>query len=186
MGTMGWIVLGVIVLIGLWLVMTYNGLVSLRQRCRQAFSDIDVQLKQRHDLVPNSGGDGEGLRVARARHLGSRGAGAQRRRGSARACGPGAGGRHAARRASPALRVGRGLSRSQGQHQFPAAADRALRSGEQDRRRAPLLQQHGRRIQLHARKLPGRPVRPVAWASVRRSSSTWRRASAPPFAPRRR
>jgi LemA protein len=53
MGTAGWIVLGVIVLIGLWLVMTYNGLVSLRQRCRQAFSDIDVQLKQRHDLVPN-------------------------------------------------------------------------------------------------------------------------------------
>jgi LemA protein len=53
MGTTGWIILGVLVLIGLWLVMTYNGLVSLRQRCRQAFSDIDVQLKQRHDLVPN-------------------------------------------------------------------------------------------------------------------------------------
>jgi LemA protein len=33
--------------------LTYNGLVSLRQRCRQSFSDIDVQLKQRHDLVPN-------------------------------------------------------------------------------------------------------------------------------------
>ena len=32
---------------------TYNGLVSLRQRCRQDFSDIDVQLKQRHDLIPN-------------------------------------------------------------------------------------------------------------------------------------
>src|SRR5262245_12905563 len=53
MSTAGWIILGVLVLIGLWLVMTYNGLVSLRQRCRQAFSDIDVQLKQRHDLVPN-------------------------------------------------------------------------------------------------------------------------------------
>jgi LemA protein len=53
MGTAGWIVLGIIVVVGLWLVMTYNGLVSLRQRCRQAFSDIDVQLKQRHDLVPN-------------------------------------------------------------------------------------------------------------------------------------
>lgn len=53
MGTAGWIILGLLVLIGLWLVMTYNGLVSLRQRCRQAFSDIDVQLKQRHDLVPN-------------------------------------------------------------------------------------------------------------------------------------
>jgi len=53
MGTAGWIVIGVIVLVGLWLVATYNGLVSLRQRCRQAFSDIDVQLKQRHDLIPN-------------------------------------------------------------------------------------------------------------------------------------
>jgi LemA protein len=53
MGTVGWIVLGIVVLAALWLVMTYNGLVSLRQRARQAFSDIDVQLKQRHDLVPN-------------------------------------------------------------------------------------------------------------------------------------
>lgn len=49
----GWILLGIVILLGVWLVLTYNGLVSLRQRCRQAFSDIDVQLKQRHDLVPN-------------------------------------------------------------------------------------------------------------------------------------
>lgn len=34
-------------------ILAYNGLVALRQRCRQAFSDITVQLKQRHDLVPN-------------------------------------------------------------------------------------------------------------------------------------
>jgi LemA protein len=53
MGTAGWIIIGVLVLAGLWLIMAYNGLVSLRQRSRQAFSDIDVQLKQRHDLVPN-------------------------------------------------------------------------------------------------------------------------------------
>ena len=53
MGTAGWIILAIVVLLGLWLVMTYNGLVTLRQRCRQAFSDIDVQLKQRHDLIPN-------------------------------------------------------------------------------------------------------------------------------------
>jgi len=53
MGLAGWIILAVVVLAALWLVATYNGLVSLRQRCRQAFSDIDVQLKQRHDLVPN-------------------------------------------------------------------------------------------------------------------------------------
>jgi LemA protein len=50
---MGWIVLGVVVVLILWLALSYNSLVSLRQRCNQAFSDIDVQLKQRHDLVPN-------------------------------------------------------------------------------------------------------------------------------------
>ena len=53
MGMAGWIILGIIVVVGLWLVATYNGLVTLRQRSRQSFSDIDVQLKQRHDLVPN-------------------------------------------------------------------------------------------------------------------------------------
>jgi LemA protein len=53
MGMAGWIILAIIVVAALWLIMTYNGLVSLRQRCRQSFSDVDVQLKQRHDLVPN-------------------------------------------------------------------------------------------------------------------------------------
>ncbi len=53
MSTTGWIVLGVIVVIVLWVIMIYNGLVAMRQRVSQAFADIDVQLKQRHDLVPN-------------------------------------------------------------------------------------------------------------------------------------
>ena len=53
MSTAGWILLGLIVIVVLWGVMTYNGLVSLRQRVNQAFADIDVQLKQRHDLIPN-------------------------------------------------------------------------------------------------------------------------------------
>ncbi|MFY9830118.1 MAG: LemA family protein, partial [Rhodoplanes sp.] len=53
MSTTGWIVLGLIVVAVLWVVMIYNGLVSLRQRVNQAFADIDVQLKQRHDLIPN-------------------------------------------------------------------------------------------------------------------------------------
>ena len=51
MGT--WIIFGVLALVALWLIMTYNGLVGLRQRVNQSFADIDVQLKQRHDLVPN-------------------------------------------------------------------------------------------------------------------------------------
>jgi len=48
-----WIVLGVIVLLVLWIIMVYNGLVAMRQRVGQAFADIDVQMKQRHDLIPN-------------------------------------------------------------------------------------------------------------------------------------
>jgi len=47
------IVLTVIVVLVLWAVTTYNGLVSMRQRVNEAFADIDVQLRQRHDLVPN-------------------------------------------------------------------------------------------------------------------------------------
>jgi LemA protein len=50
---MGWIILGVVVLLLLWLVLVYNRLVALRQTTGQAWSDTDVQLKQRHDLIPN-------------------------------------------------------------------------------------------------------------------------------------
>ena len=49
----GVVLLIIVVGLGLVLVMIYNRLVSLRQTCRQAWGDIDVQLKQRHDLVPN-------------------------------------------------------------------------------------------------------------------------------------
>ena len=49
----GWIILGLLVLVGVWLITSYNTLVGLRQRVNQAFADIDVQLKQRHDLIPN-------------------------------------------------------------------------------------------------------------------------------------
>ncbi len=49
----GWIITGIIIILALWGVALYNTLVALRQRNRQAFADIDVQLKQRHDLVPN-------------------------------------------------------------------------------------------------------------------------------------
>ncbi len=53
MSTSTWIVLGVIALLVIWVIILYNGLVAMRQRVNQAFADVDVQLKQRHDLVPN-------------------------------------------------------------------------------------------------------------------------------------
>jgi LemA protein len=46
------IVVGILVLLVIWLISLYNGLVRLRNRRQNAFADIDVQLRQRHDLVP--------------------------------------------------------------------------------------------------------------------------------------
>ena len=48
-----WIVIGVLVLIALLFVFVYNGLVQKRVRCQEAWSQIDVQLKRRYDLIPN-------------------------------------------------------------------------------------------------------------------------------------
>ena len=48
-----YIILGVILVTVLWAIFVYNGLVSLRNRVKEAWSDIDVQLKRRYDLIPN-------------------------------------------------------------------------------------------------------------------------------------
>jgi LemA protein len=48
-----WIVVGIIVVLALFLWMTYNGLVKLKVRVDEAWSDITVQLKRRLDLIPN-------------------------------------------------------------------------------------------------------------------------------------
>jgi len=48
-----WIFLGIVVLVGLFVISIYNRIVALNQRADQAFADVDVQLKQRHDLIPN-------------------------------------------------------------------------------------------------------------------------------------
>lgn len=49
----GYIILIIVVLLILWGASIYNGLVKLRNRCKEAWSDIDVQLKRRYDLIPN-------------------------------------------------------------------------------------------------------------------------------------
>lgn len=49
----GWILLGIIVAAVLSVIGVYNGLVSLRENVKNGFSQIDVQLKRRHDLIPN-------------------------------------------------------------------------------------------------------------------------------------
>ena len=48
-----WIILGVIAVIIIWIIGIFNGLVRLRNQTKNAWSQIDVQLKRRHDLIPN-------------------------------------------------------------------------------------------------------------------------------------
>lgn len=50
---MSWILLVLVVVVVLWVVGAYNGLVSLKNQTLNAFKQIDVQLKRRHDLIPN-------------------------------------------------------------------------------------------------------------------------------------
>ena len=48
-----YILLGVVVVVLLYVMGVYNGLITLKNRTQEAWSDIDVQLKRRHDLIPN-------------------------------------------------------------------------------------------------------------------------------------
>lgn len=47
-----WITLGIVVILLIWVIAIYNTLVKLKMNRENAFADIDVQLKQRHDLIP--------------------------------------------------------------------------------------------------------------------------------------
>ncbi len=49
----GWIILAALVLVLVWLILIYNGLISIRNDVQNAWKQIDVQLKRRHDLIPN-------------------------------------------------------------------------------------------------------------------------------------
>ena len=47
------IILAVVIVLVLWVIGAFNGLVTLKNRAKEAWSDIDVQLKRRYDLIPN-------------------------------------------------------------------------------------------------------------------------------------
>lgn len=53
MSTLLYIILAILILLVLWIIFTYNRLITLRNRAKEAWSDIDVQLKRRYDLIPN-------------------------------------------------------------------------------------------------------------------------------------
>ncbi|MBU2263166.1 LemA family protein [Patescibacteria group bacterium] len=53
MSTITWIIVGVIAIILGWIIGTFNGFIRLINRAKEAWADIDVQLKRRYDLIPN-------------------------------------------------------------------------------------------------------------------------------------
>ena len=119
------IFLGLVAAVAFWLVSVFNGLVSLRQRGKQAFSDVNVQLKQRHDLVPNLVETVKGYAthekstlddVVKARNAAVTAQGPVQRGGRGRAD----------RRAFAADRAVGSLSGSEGEPEFPAAAERVV------------------------------------------------------------
>ena len=134
------IIIAVIVLLGLFLVGIYNGMVRARNRVDEAWSGIDVQLKRRHDLIPNLVETVKGYAAherevfeavtqARAAAMGAQ-TPAQSRRPR----------RRADRSARPAVRRRRGLPAAARDRELPAVAGRADEHRGSDRGRAAHLQ----------------------------------------------
>ena len=156
-----WIVIGVIVLLVLWIIMIYNGLVAMRQRVNQAFADIDVQIKQRHDLIPNLV---ETVKGYAAHERGTLEAVVQARNAAIAAQSGGVAAQAAAENMlSGALRQLFALCEAypdlKANQNFQQLQTRAQRHREQDRGGAALLQQRGAGIQHRHPAVPGRAVR---------------------------
>ncbi len=159
MSTTGWVVLGVIVVIVIWAISIYNGLVALRQRTNQAFADIDVQLKLRHDLIPNLV---ETVKGYAAHERGTLEAVVKARQAAIAA--PSVEQKVAAENMlTGALRQLFALSENypnlKANANFQQLQSRPLRHREQARRLAPLLQQRGAGIQHRHPAVPGGDVR---------------------------
>ena len=158
MSTTGWVVLGVIVVIVFWAISVYNGLVAMRQRTNQAFADIDVQLKQRSDLIPNLV---ETVKGYAAHERGTLEAVVNARNAAIAA--PGVEQKVAAENMlSGALRQLFALSESypdlKANQNFQQLQAELSRHREQAGRLAPLLQQRGAGIQYRHRAVPGGAV----------------------------
>ena len=178
MSTTGWVVLGIIVVLVVWAISIYNGLVAMRQRTNQAFADIDVQLKQRHDLIPNLV---ETVKGYAAHERGTLEAVVQARNAAIAA--PGVEQKVAAENVlTGALRQLFALSEAypdlKANANFQQLQTELSRHREQARRLAPLLQQRGAGIQYRHPAIPGVAFRRACSASRQRLSSILARARA--------
>ena len=150
-----WIVLGVVVLAAIGAIVSYNRFISQKNLVKDAWANIDTELRRRYDLIPNLVETVRGYatherevfeNVTKARAMATAATGspgrAGRRGGSAR------------RRPSPALRGRRELPRPEGQPELPRAAGRALQHRGPPADRASLLQRQRPRLQPPREAVP--------------------------------
>ena len=154
MGMIGWIILGVVVLLLLYASGIYNRLVRLRALVKEGFSGITVQLRRRADLIPNLVETVQGYATHEREVFEEVPRPARRRVNAGSVAGDRAGRRPDDRPARPAVRGRRGLSRAQGQHQFPPAAGPAGEDRRRAAERAALLQRHRPRPEFDHPELP--------------------------------
>ena len=155
------ILIVVVVVIALFLVSLYNGLVTKRNRIDEAFAQIEVQLKRRHDLIPNlinavkgyMGFEQKVLTEVTEARANAVSAGAQ---GPAAA---GSGGERADRHPALAVRGRRELPRAEGERERAEAPGGADDDREPDQLLAPALQRDGPRLQQRDPDVPGGPDR---------------------------
>src|SRR4029453_13270139 len=151
----GWIVGGALAFVVLMVIAVYNGLVRLKVQSQNAWADIDVQLKRRHDLVPNlvetvKGYAGheratlEAVIAARNRAVAAQGPGAKAEGGGGRA----------QRRAQEPVRAVRVVSAAAGRRGLHLAAGFAAGDRGPDRERAAVLQRRRARPEHQDRAVP--------------------------------
>ena len=149
----------VVRLLAIYLIALYNGLVEKRNRVDNAWAQIEVQLKRRHDLIPNlvetvkgyaahERGTFEAVTQARAAAVGAQGP--AQTAAAEGILGQALGRLFAVAEAYPDLKA---------KHQLPRPPDAAAGHGEQDRRLAAGLQRHGADLQQRDPGVPGRADR---------------------------
>ena len=141
-------------LLVIWAIAIYNGLIRLKNRVDEAWSDIDVQLKRRYDLIPNLVKTVKGY-AAHEKEVFEKVTEARTRAMGAQSAGDKAQAENMLSQTLKSLVCGGGsLSRSQGQSKLFGTSARTHRHGRQNSGFAPVLQRQCPRLQYQNSSLP--------------------------------
>ena len=149
------VLLVVVAVLALWVVGQYNTLVTLRNQVQNGWKQIDVQLKRRHDLIPNLVNTVKGIMEFEQETLQKVIAARNAAVGATGVADAAAKENVAHRRALAPLRAGGELPDAEVERERPPAAGGAVQHREQDQLRTAVLQRHRDQVQHRAAGLPG-------------------------------